>query len=225
MDDILIEFFSKKYEEKVNKNILFYTFPEDEVREYVERLLKVPVDEYIDFIVEKKEREQVLSKDVFQFSNFDDATVRICEKLKEINNPGVKFLEAGKLLLDDGKERKDGAYIKYGENHLKVSEMLGFSFELCHSYYLSGIGYIFNELNYNKQNELLTRVILRSKLISRVFQASLNGKVELREFLYMLSDSTYIRRSSNIKRIFEYLRKYEDYSFDKYLDNIYLDFD
>ena len=205
MDEILVEFFSKKYEEKINKNILFYTFPEDEVRNYVERLIQVPVEKYVDYIVEKQEKEQILSKDVFQFSSFDDATVRICEKLKEIDNPGVKFLEAGKLLLDDGKERKDGAYVKYGENHLKASQMLGLSFELCGTYYLSGIGYIFEMMTADEQQDMLVRLILRSKLVERLIQASQNGKVDLRSFLYMLSDTTYIRRSSNIKRVLAYL--------------------
>ena len=48
-------------------------------------------------------------------------------------------------------------------------------------------------------------LILRSKLVERLIQASQNGKVDLRSFLYMLSDTTYIRRSSNIKRVLAYL--------------------
>lgn len=186
-------------------------------------MIQVPVEKYVDYIVEKQEKEQILSKDVFQFSSFDDATVRICEKLKEIDNPGVKFLEAGKLLLDDGKERKDGAYVKYGENHLKTAEMFGLSFELCHIYYLSGIGYVFVELDSESQIELLVRLILRGKLMARVLQASQNGKVNMREFLFMLSDSTYIRRSSNIKRVISYLKKYSNCLDKRFEESVHLE--
>ena len=52
-----------------------------------------------------KEREQITSKDVFQFSDLEDATVVICEKVKAHNNLGVKYIDVGKILLDDGKEK------------------------------------------------------------------------------------------------------------------------
>ena len=161
-----------------------------------------------------------LSKDIFQFSNFCDATLNICDKLKKINNPGMKFLELGQLLLDDEKDRKEGAFIKYGENHTKMAEALGLVFELCHTYYLSGVGYIFIDLNEEDREKLLVRLILRNKLIKRMYQASKNGNINAKEFFYMISESTYIRRRSNIKNVFDVLQRSHEYDFSSFVELI-----
>lgn len=84
MDDIVVEFYSGKYEEKINNKSLYYTynFPEQEVRRYVEKIISEPIDRYIAYIKSLKEREQITAKDVFQFSDMSHATVVICEKVK-----------------------------------------------------------------------------------------------------------------------------------------------
>lgn len=210
MDDVVKEFFDRKYEEKINKNLLYYSFPHDEVEEYVKAIIAEPLPRFLVYIEGLKNKELIRPKDVFQFSNLDDATLNYCLKLKKVDNPGLSLLEIGKLLQDDGKERKDGAYVKYGENHAKLAKELGLGFELCNTYYLSGIGYIFAELSEDNRKHMISRLILRSKLICRLYQASENGDVDLRQFLYMLADSTYIRRRSNIKKMADYLIKCED---------------
>ena len=96
------------------------------------------------------------------------------------------------------------------------------AFELCNTYYLSGVGYIFIELNEEDRAKLLTRMILRSKLFTRMMQASANGKVNMREFLYMLSDSTYVRRRSNVKKMMGYLVQSDEYDFTDFIDIIKL---
>lgn len=220
MADIVEDFFTKKYEEKVNKNILYYTFSHDEVKMYVERVISEPLDRYVAYIKALSEKEAIKAEDVFQFSSIEDATDNFCEKLKAIDNPGLTHLEVGKLLQDDGKERKDGAYVKYGENHSKMAKELGLAFELCNTYYLSGIGYIYTELTDNQKQQFLTRMILRSKLVVRLFQASQNGNVNMREFLYMLADSTYIRRRSNIKKVVDYLIQSNDEAISIFVESI-----
>ena len=180
-------------------------------------LIDIPIKRYI-----FAEKEIIKSSDVFQFSNFDDATKFFCEKMEAIDNPGLSHLEVGKLLLDDGKERTDAAYIKYGENHSKLAKELGLGFEVCNTYYLSGIGYIYNELSDKSQKALLDRLILRSTLIKRMLQACENGNVDLRQFLYMLADSTYVRRKSNIKRVLTCLSESDEYDFHGFINNIHL---
>lgn len=104
----------------------------------------------------------------------------------------------------------------------KAYIVLGLAFELCNTYYLSGVGYIFIELNEEDREKLLTRMILRSKLFTRMMQASVNGKVNMREFLYMLSDSTYVRRRSNVKKMMGYLIQSDEYDFTEFIDIIEL---
>lgn len=222
MDDIIIEFYSGKYEKKINKNSLYYSynFPEQEVRTYVEKIISEPIERYVAYIKALKEREQVTSKDVFQFSDLSDATVVICEKIKAHNNPGVRYIDVGKILLDDGKVRKDGAYTKYGENHVKTAEAMGLFFELSRTYFLSCLGYVYCDLSDDDRQKLLTRLLLRNRLIIGMMQVSENGNVNAREFLYMLSDSTYLRRKSNIKAVLNILNSSDEYDFKDFIHKI-----
>lgn len=224
MDDIIMEFYSGKYERKINKNSLYYLydFPEQEIKAYVEKIISEPIDRYIAYIKGMEERVQITSKDVFQFSNIKDATTNICKKVKDNNNPGMKYIDVGKVLLDDGKMRKDGAYTKYGENHVKTAEALGLFFELSHTYFLSCVGYIYCELLEDDRKRLITRLLLRNRLMVRLLQASENGNINVREFFYMLSDSTYLRRKSNMKTILNILSNSEEYDFNVFTDRIIL---
>ena len=224
MEGIVEKFFSKQYEEKINKDILFYNFPQEEVRGYVEQVIAEPLPRFLAYMDKLSERVKIESGDIFQFSDLDDGTTVFCEKMSRTDNPGMKFIDIGRLLLDDGKDRKDGALVKYGENHAKTAEMLGLSFELCKTYYLSGIGYIYVELSKEQQDRFLTRLVLRNKLITRLYQATKNGNVNMREFMYMLSDSTYVRRKSNVKKIINILKLSEEYDFNTFVDKIKIDY-
>lgn len=224
MDDIIVEFYSGKYEEKINKKSLYYSydFPRQEVVGYVEKIISEPIDRYIAYIKGLKKREQITAKDVFQFSDMEHATVAICEKVKAHNNLGMKYIDIGKILLDDGEVRKDGAYIKYGENHVKTAEAMGLFFELSRTYFLSCLGYIYCDLSNEDRDKLLTRLLLRNRLIIRLMQASENGNINAREFFYMLSDSTYLRRRSNVKAVLNILKSSEEYNFKDFVNKIIL---
>lgn len=222
MDDIVKEFFNGFFEKQVNKNILFYKFPEETVVTYVKSVNNEPVSNYLTYIKNSIKQEKIEPDNICQFSNFADATSNLCVKLKSIDNPGLSHLEIGKLLQDDGKERLDIAYTKYGENHAKLASMLGLVFRLCSSYYLSGIGYIYTELSPADQEKLLIRLIIRTKLVTQLYKASQNGIVNLRDFLSVLSDSTYVRRRSNIKKVLNCLSNTSEYDFIDFIQHIEL---
>ena len=218
------EFVDRTFESRVNEKSLYYnyTFPQNEVLEYVYNILEIPIQEIIEEIKNSDEEIQLTAKDVMQFSSFDDATIRMCRVLKEIDNPGVTYIEAGKLLLNDGQKRKDGAYTKYGENHLKTSAIIGLTFELTNTYFLSSLGQVVDVLDDDEAERLITRLILRGSLVKRLIRASFNGKVDVRNMLYMLSDSTYVRRKSNIKGVLKYLCKSAEYDFNPIIEKIVL---
>lgn len=220
MDDILVDFFYRTTENRMNKSILYCKSNHNDVQKYISQIIERPLKDYIEFVCSNAERKIITAKDVVQFSSFDDSTVMICKKLKAVNNPGLKFLHIGKLLLDDGKERKDGALIKYGENHAKTATAFGLVFEFYKTYYLSCVGEVYLELDETDRKKLLDRLIVRSNLVSRMLQASQNGNVNMREFLFMLSDSTYLRRKSNMKTVVDYLYKSEEYNFETFVELI-----
>ena len=218
------EFMSGSYEEKINKKMMYYdySFPSGEVIEYINRINELEIPVLVKYILENP-APAISAQDVFQFSSFDDATLRLCQRMKEVDNPGLSHLEVGKLLLNDGKERKDGAYTKYGENHAKTGAAIGLIQELTKTYFLSCVGYVYPELSVTEKDALMTRLLLRNSFIKRVINATQNGNVFMRQFLYMLSDSTYVRRSSNIRKIMNVLADTEEYDFSVITNNmIYL---
>jgi len=217
-----VEFFSQKYEKEINNKMMYYdyVFPKEEMIGYINNINNVPIEEFIKYIFFDNKDISIKAKDVMQFSNIEDASTRLCRELKYNGNNGVKNIEVGKLLLIDGKDRNDGAYIKYGENHAKTAEMLGLVCEFTHTYFVSSMGYIIDEIDEISRKKLLERLILRSKLIRQLICATKKGNVSVRAFLYMLSDSTYIRRRSNIKTILRILKESSEYDFSLILDKI-----
>lgn len=125
------------------------------------------------------------------------------------------------MLLDDGVERNDVAYRKYGENHAKTATNLGLLQVNEHTYYLSCIGYIFNELDSNIKTELLIRLILRNKLIKRLlFKVNRDGQALYKKEVSFLRESTINRRKSNIKRILLILSN-SNFIKENYINNIH----
>ena len=223
MIDILDTFYSHTYENSINKKMLFYNyeFPTEEVEAYVRQILCVPIEYFIQYDIQQETTEAITPGDVFQFSSLEAGTTQICRVLHEEGNTGVTFIQAGKLLLDDGKMRKNLAYTKYGENHLKTAEAIGLLYELTRTYFVSCIGEIYLKLNEDERKKLNVRLFLRNKFIARLIKATSVAKVDARQFLYMLSDTTYIRRKSNIKCILRYLLDSTEYDFSEIINKIY----
>lgn len=220
--DILDSFYRRTYESNINQKMLHYSydFPWEEVEGYARQVLSIPIERFIERNIKTETTEAIIAKDVFQFSSLEAGTDQICRVLNDAGNPGVTFLQAGKLLLDDGKPRNDGAYIKYGENHLKTAEAFGLLFELTRTYFVSCIGIVYLGLDEEDKRKLGVRLLLRNKFIARLVKATSVGNVNARQFLYMLSDTTYVRRRSNIKCIMKYLQDSTEYDFAHVFDKI-----
>ena len=221
MESVVLDYFKHNKEDDFNNAILLYQLSEEVANEYTTRLIETPIKEYLDYICDQLEISDITTSDIFQFSSFEDCTSVLCNKLVQIDNPGLKAKGVGALLLNDEKRRKDEALIKYGENHAKTAKSLGLVFEMYHTFYLSGVGYSFLGLNDDLKNQLLDRLILRSNLVSQLYKTSRLGNVNVREFLYMLSDSTYTRRKSNIIKIVSHLLESKEYDFGSFIDALY----
>ena len=186
---------------------------------YIRSIVNIPLEAFVEYI-ESIKPQPIYSADVFQFSAFENATTNLCSKINCCENAGLNFLEIGKLLLNDGVMRKDMAFRKYGENHIKMAEVLGLAFKYERTYYLSPIGCVYEKLSEAEKDKLIIRLILRSKLISQLFSSALKGAVDMKVFLYDLAESTYERRKSNIKYVIELLKESEEYNFSPITNNI-----
>lgn len=221
--DLLDAFYRRTYETDINNKMLYYDyeFPRSEIEDYTQQIMNIPVELFVQCDVAIETLEAITPKDVFQFSTLEAGTKQVCVAIDKAGNPGVNFIQAGKLLLGEERPRKDMAYIKYGENHLKTAEALGLLYELARTYFLSCIGVVYLKQNEEDRKKLLTRMFLRNKFIARLIKASATTKIDARQFLYMLSDTTYTRRKSNIKRILRFFLESKEYDFSKIVDNIY----
>lgn len=219
----LTDFFERKYELSLEKSILDKAFcgHKQEVLARIENLNNIEISDYIEYIKTYCKCQPIMAADVFQFSDFDDATINLCRSICRVENCGVKFIEVANLLHTDNVPRKDGALSKYGENHIKTAEAMGLAFkDNSKTYYLSAWGCVFDELSNDAQEKFLLRLIIRNKLITQLFIAASQGAFDLEAFLYDLSKSTYLRRRTNINRIIEWLNVSQEYDFSTLTQNI-----
>ena len=206
--EILKGFFSYKFEKDINDKMMYYSyrFEYGSVLSYIYELLNISLMDYVDFIIQNYKVPYLEASDIFQFSNFDDCTKNICRVIKEAGDKGYVALDIGKLLENDGLERKDGAYIKYGENQAKTAVQLGLLNLLSNKFFLSCFGFVFNDLSDEMQSKFINRLILRNKLIQRlIYKSKTNGKAEYSYEAGFLSQSTLLRRKSNVKTIINIL--------------------
>ncbi len=224
--DILDDFFSLKTEKAINDNLLYYSYVLDRgaVAKYISDLISIPISDYVDYLIAHYNVTYLESKDVFQFSCIADFTTNICKKIKEAGDKGFEFLEIGRLLENDGILRKNGAYLKYGENHSKSAAEIGLLFSLSCKYFLSCIGYVFNEMGEKEQADILTRLFLRNKLIKRlIYKWKTTGSASYSYETGFLSESTQTRRRCNVKKIVEYLKENSEHFFDNFAENCHFE--
>lgn len=215
----LESFFDRAFEYFLNEKLFYRDFQLDKKKmaEYTDILVSIPIDNYLQYMVNHILPCRLSPQDVVQFSSLNDATCRICSKLLEVGDEGLRFVQIGSLLLDDGKERKKGALTKYGENHAKTALEFGLVQNSYDYVYLSCLGKVFNDYDSDKQRQLLKRLILRNRFFQRLAIQSQKGIVELDIEMNFLSESTIKRRSSNIRALF-YLFDYEERQ--QYFSNI-----
>ena len=92
---------------------------EREVVNAIKLLLTISIDEFLACI---ESDSAFTSRDVFQYSKLEDATITLCNFL-EYENKELNFFEAGKKLT---KSDRKFACAKYGENHIKLAEAFSF---------------------------------------------------------------------------------------------------
>ena len=221
----LDSFFKYEFEEKTKVNILNGTTTgiEQQASDYLKELANIPLSCFVDHITSTCKREAIMASDVLQFSDINDATINVCSVICAKDNTGLCFQDIGKMLLDDNIPRSQTAFNKYGENHIKTAELLGLAFKTGkRQYYLSSTGVAYCKLPADVREKVLVRLILRNKLFVQLVLVASNSTFELETFLYDLSESTYLRRRTNIKFVINLLLASPEYDFSFLASNITL---
>lgn len=220
-DNILSTFFDRTFERCINEKMFYrdYAFPEEDVMAYAESILAVPMNRFVAFIRENCCIPYLEFNDIVQFSSLYDATVGIVTVLENNGDEGFTFIDIGRMLLDDGKVRNDMAYRKYGENHAKTAKEFGLTQILFCKTYLTCIGKILNHFDVFEQQKLLRRLILRNRYVELIIKISASEKISIDSQMGLLSESTRIRRRSNVIKIWQLIIE-EDKSITEALSNV-----
>ena len=173
----------------------------------------VSAEELIETILENNESTELSYSDIPCFSNFYKGTFRTNEIL-EFKPEGISIKELGYQLI---RAQKDGANIKYGENHSKLAQV-AFIGELSHGYLKQTTwGYFLNRCLEEEKFSLTKKVLLTDPCIQAMIKTTCKDDVKYSDVVCFLSKSTAYRRRTNVRFLVKLVlqeTKYE-WMFDK----------
>lgn len=171
------------------------------------KLLDTPLPNIFDIIRKYPSSEAVLASNIPQFSSLRDAYLET-PNILNLSKQSMNYNELG-IYLDNGKEKKEVAQRKYGENHSKLAALLDLviitpynnSFKVA----LSVFGTTFCKRTDHERRNLTAKLFLRIPIIQKMLIDSLSTKIDIENELYCLSDQTKKRRKSNIAAILQFI--------------------
>lgn len=101
MEVTVESFFERTYENVTTEAMLGYNFvfSKTEVMDYVQKVISLPYQDYIQYIAENICTQRIeSSSQIPQISNYYISTFGVCKMLAAIDDPGVSVLEFGRFL-------------------------------------------------------------------------------------------------------------------------------
>ena len=176
-------------------------FPKEVLADwFCDLLLKTDLHELFSIIKEFPSSEQVLPSNIPQFSDINDVFFFVPDVLSR-SGEAMSFDELG-VYLDNGKEKKEVARRKYGENHSKLATLLDLAvITSCSNAYkvnLSVFGAAFCKRSREEQKALAVRLMFRIPIVQEILLDALESEVNILDKLASLSPQTQKRRRPNI---------------------------
>lgn len=190
---------------------------EDRSSVIMEYLKKMSVDTLLTEIeCSDKERKEISPANVSQFSSIDavDYVVQIVEDSVE----DIDFAYVGYMM---NKSSNETAQRKYGENHLKLAIQMGLVSEK--PYKVTALGEHYLHLQDYEKKAIRPKLYLRIPVVQKILIESKAKRIDGTKMLMeVLSESTAIRRRSNIKKLIEEIKEIASVEMQKQIvDNIY----
>lgn len=202
--EYIARFMTRSFEKSVDYYMLSdknYVVPKQKVKDYICKVLAIPYFEFIEYV---KENKGVIEDDqLTQSSNFAACSSEMCQVIESQGNLGMRFVDIGQQFPQYIKQKNEVAYRKYGENQVKTSAQLGLTFEYYDFWYLTCVGYVYNELDLQQQEALLARTVLRIPLYQDLLLRLFKSDVFLTDYMKQLAPSTKGRRSGSIMRLLD----------------------
>ena len=183
-------------------------------KQVVEELLCTDLKSIKEFIVSIPQKT-ITSYNIPQYSNYNNGTYEMIKYLRMAGDFGPSYLEIGEHFLENS--HKKVAYIKYGENHAKLAELLGLV-EIKKvdrkRVYLTGIGKEIEKLDVNIQQDCFNKLSCRIPIVQEAIKSNIASANELESHLNnYLSPSTARRRKKNTWVMIEVIRGCEENEF------------
>lgn len=186
----------------------------------INTIIETSIDDIL-FAIRLYDFQEINSKMIPMFSKFEDCTFNLCLILDSIGQDGASLTDLGRMLL--GYDAKDMTFYKYGETHAKTSQLLGLSVlkkvNKKTKVLLSNVGYYYLS-NGSVNDKLLNRLIMHTQITRNIIKTTLNNDVKIEKFMECLSETTKIRRLSNVKRVLMELYECKEYDFSQILDKV-----
>lgn len=167
-------------------------------------LLEIPINNFIYCIDETK---TCTTDMIIQYSNLEHALVDVARVLK-FNEQPMTFAQLGKIIM---KSKEEGACKKYGENHSKLANELSMvKLERKRATEVSNtaFGKFSVGLSETDRIELAKRLVIRNEFIQKIIFYAKKGFVSYMDIACeTLSESTAIRRKSNVRQLVNIILK------------------
>lgn len=177
---------------------------EIEINEAVDALFNIPIEKFLIALSNLDCMKKLTPNDVPQFSNFDHSINRVPELL-QFTNVGLSFYEVGYQIT---KAKNINACIKYGENHTKLANMVSLvniSKTRPAIVTSSSLGKYLIAYSLNEKKDLLRKLMLRNCFIQKIINMAMDDKINYFEVTNFLSETTRIRRRSNVKYLVKFI--------------------
>lgn len=204
------DFFSKKFENE-STNILLENptyFSEAMMEYYVCQLIYFSIEEYISHLIDHPNQSEITTRDITQLSSIDDCTSNMCKIMRKNRNKGLTLIEiATELHANDNYKDNAVALTKYGENQVKTACQMGLTIYKEDLWYLTGVGFVINNLPENVREKYFAINLLRDPFYSKIILSLFEKETNLRDFMGVLSESTQKRRSSSCQKVLAFFIK------------------
>lgn len=172
-------------------------------------LLSLSVSEIFAFLQARKSRLlSVTAANIPQFSKYDDMD-RAVNVIVNCGLPQISYLELGTYLCAKGT--KEGARMKYGENHGKIAEQHGFACFRGRQFAATYLGICYLHWDEATRRRIRARMCLRIPIVQQTLFSAGHGAVYMMDELgKYVSPSTAKRRRSNVHTLFYALRQVAD---------------
>lgn len=164
----------------------------------VEDLIITSSGDICDLVISLNQKP-VTKYNIPQYSNYSNGTFEMIKYLRMAGDFGPSYTEVGEHFLSTG--HNINAYTKYGENHSKLSDLLGITVIKKTDrkrVYLTELGRTIEKLEYDKQEDCFIKLAGRIPIIQEALKNNIMTSKELEDLLNIyLSPKTALRRKKN----------------------------